>query len=83
MNNEAEHNQMREDQEGSRGLHNCELLVCLVLVFGMDHIKNFKVKEIMVLLCCHLRVRKVEGQEYVTEGIGRILFMGRGFVCLL
>ena len=46
----SEENQGMENQDRSRGLENCEDLVCSVLTFGMDNIDNFKVKELQVLL---------------------------------
>ena len=48
-----EHKQMRDDDEGLIGLDTCEVLVRSVLEFGMDHVNNFKVKDLRVLLCYH------------------------------
>ena len=41
---------MREDYERLKGFETCEVLVHLVLEFGMDHINNLKVKELGMLL---------------------------------
>ena len=46
-----EQNQIREDKQRLKGLDTCEILVRLVLAFGMDHIKNLKVKELRVIIC--------------------------------
>ena len=51
--NKSEQNQIRYDDDRLKGLDTCEVLVCLVLAFGMDRINNLKVKDIRVLLCCH------------------------------
>ena len=48
--NESEQNQMRDDDERLKGLETCEVLVCSVLVFGMDYINNLKVNYLRVLL---------------------------------
>ena len=42
----SEHNQMRDDDDRLKVLETCEVLVCSVLKFGMNHINNLKVKEI-------------------------------------
>ena len=34
--------QMMDNEKSSKGLHNGEVLVCLVLIFGMDHIRTTK-----------------------------------------
>ena len=44
---------VRDDDEGLIGLDTCEVLVRSVLEFGMDHVNNFKVKDLRVLLCYH------------------------------
>ena len=36
-----------------KGIDTCEVLVCLVLGFGMDHINNLKLKDLRVLLFYH------------------------------
>ena len=44
-----------------RGLESCEDLVRSVLIFGMDHINNLKVKDIWVLLHYHFRSERLKG----------------------
>ena len=51
--NKSEQKQMRGDYDRLKGLDTCIVLVCLVLVFVMDHINNLKVKDIRVLLRYH------------------------------
>ena len=48
--NKSEQKYMRENDDMSKDLQTCEVLVRLVLAFVMDHIKNLKVKELRVLL---------------------------------
>ena len=50
-NNKSEHNNMWEDGERLKVLDTCEVLVCLVLAFGIDHINNVIVNELRVLFC--------------------------------
>ena len=52
-NNKYEQKHMRDDGERLKGLETCEVLVCSVLAFGMDHINNLKVKDLRVLFCYH------------------------------
>ena len=59
--NESKHNQMREDNERSKGLENCEVLVCLVLAFVVNCINNIKFKDLRVLLRYHFRSEKLKG----------------------
>ena len=49
-NKKAEQKRIREDDQRLKGLDICEVLVHLVLVFGMNHINNPKVKDLRVLL---------------------------------
>ena len=68
-------------------------MVSLVLLFGMDHINNLKVKDLRVLLCYHFgseklkgRPKKVELVEYVRyffERIGKYFADMEGVRCLL
>ena len=72
----------------------CEVLVCSVLEFGMDHINNLKLEDLRVILHYHfgsekLKViqEKVDLVESVTEfleSIGGILHSGVvcEFVCV-
>ena len=55
---ESEHKQMREDEESSKGLQTCEFLVHLVLVFGINHIKNLKVNYILVFCFAIISAQK-------------------------
>ena len=41
---------MRDDGDRLKGLETCEVLVCSVLAFGMDHINKLRVKDLRVLL---------------------------------
>ena len=59
--NKSEQKQMKGDDERLKFLDTCEVLVRLVLAFGMDHINNLKVKELRVLLCYHLGSEKLKG----------------------
>ena len=38
----SEEKQMRDDDKRLKGLEICEVLVCSVLAFGMDHINNLR-----------------------------------------
>ena len=38
----SEQNHMRDDDVRLKGLETCEVLVCSVLAFGMDHINNLR-----------------------------------------
>ena len=79
---------MRDDDERLKCLETCEFLVCSVLVFGMDHINNLKVKKLRVIFCYHFgsedlkgipnKVELVESIKYFLERIGRVLFIDRG-----
>ena len=87
--NKSEQNQMREDYERSKGLKTCEFLLRSVFEFGMDHIKNLKVKELRMLLHYHFRSEKlksspnkvelVEAVNDFLERIRRVLFRWRGW----
>ena len=49
----SEHRYTRDDDERLKYLETCEVLVCSVLSFDMDHINNLKVKGLRVLLSYH------------------------------
>ena len=53
------------------------VMVCLVLVCGMDHIKNLKVKELNMLLCCYLGSETFKGSQNKLELVETVteLFM--------
>ena len=51
---------MREDDYILEGIETREVLVCLVLLFGMDHINNLKAKDLRVLLCHHYYSEKLK-----------------------
>ena len=57
----SEQKQMMDYYERLEGLETCEVLVCSVLEFGMDHINNLKVKGLSVLLCYHFGSEKLQG----------------------
>ena len=71
----------------------CEVLVCSILSFGMDHINKFKLKDIMVLLCYHFgsekmkripkKVELVDAVKYFLGRIGRVLCRDGGGGCPL
>ena len=52
---------MRDDNERLKIVETCEVLVLLVLAFGMDHINDLKVTDLRVLLHYHFGSEKVEG----------------------
>ena len=49
----SEQKQIRDDDERLKRLETCEVLVCSVFAFGMDHINNPKVKDLRVILGYH------------------------------
>ena len=57
----SEEKQVRDNEDKLRGLESCESLVCSVLIFGMDHINNIKVKELRVLLHYHFGSKRLKG----------------------
>ena len=57
----SEHKHMRDDDERLKSLETCEVLVCSVLEFDMDHINNLKVKDIRVLLSYQFWSEKSNG----------------------
>ena len=62
-----EHKQTRDDDERLKGLETCEVLVCSVLEFGMDHINKLKVKYLRMLLCYHFGPEKLKGAPNKVE----------------
>ena len=44
--NKYENKHGREDEESPKGLQTDEVLVCSILEFNVDHIKNLKLKDI-------------------------------------
>ena len=58
---------MRDDDERFKFLETFEVLVCSVLVFGMDHIIKLKVKEIMVLNRYRFWSEKLKGSPKKVE----------------
>ena len=56
-----EQKQMRDDNNGLKGLETCKVLVCSVLDFGIDHINKLKMKELRMLLCYHFSFEKLKG----------------------
>ena len=62
-----EHNQVRDYDERLKGLDTCEVLVCSVLAFGMDHINNLKVKDLRVLLHYQFGSEKLKGSPKKVE----------------
>ena len=59
--------QMRQDDKRPKGLDTCEVLVCLVLGFGMNHINNRRVKEFRVLLHYNFRSEQLKGGPNKVE----------------
>ena len=88
----SEQEQMRDDDERLKSLETCEVLVCSVLKFGMDHINYLKWKDLRVLLCYHFGSEKLKGipkkvelvgsVKYFLESIGTVLcrYGGVGFL---
>ena len=62
-----EDKQVRENKDRLIGLESCESLVFNVLRFCMDHINNFKVKELWVLLCYHFGSERFKGIRNKSE----------------
>ena len=52
---------MRDDDDSLKGIDTSDFLVCSVLAFGMDHINNLKVKELIV------RIRYQFGSEILKD----------------
>ena len=92
-NNKYEQKQMRDDGDRLKGIETCEVLICSVLAFCMDHINNLIVKDLRVLLRYHSRSenfkrgpKKVELVEAVTyifrkDWDGLVQRWGGGGVC--
>ena len=57
--NKYNNNMRRWYNKRSEGLHNFIVLVCLVLSYGMYHIKNLKVTDLKVLLIYHFQLEKL------------------------
>ena len=66
---------MRQDDEGLKGHDTCEVLVCLVLEFGMDHINNLKVKGLTVPLHSHFESEKLKGSTKKVELVELLIFL--------
>ena len=49
----SEKNQRRDDEVSSEWLQTCTIMVGTVLAYDMNHTKNLKVKDLMVLICYH------------------------------
>ena len=89
----SEHNHMRDDDQKLKGLETCEVFVCSVLEFGMDHIDKLKVKDIRVLIWYNFgskqlkrspkKVGLVEDVKYFLESIGTVLCRDSVVGCLL
>ena len=78
-NKTSEWKQMRDDEERLKGLETCEVLVRSVLAFGMDHINNLKVKDIMVLLRYHFGSEKLKGIPNKVELVGAVKYFFRKY----
>ena len=65
---------MKEDDKSLKGLETCEFLVRSFLAFGVDHINNLKVKELMVLLCCHFGSEKLKGIPKKVELVEAVTY---------
>ena len=59
----SEQKNMRDDEERRKGLDTCEVLVCPVLEFGMDHINNLKVKDIRRFFAITLGQKSLRGSQ--------------------
>ena len=53
---------MMEDENFLKGLDTFDVLVCLVLVFGINQINKLKLKKLRVLLCYHFGSEKLKGR---------------------
>ena len=58
---------MMDDDKRLKGLDTCEFLVCSVLTFGMDHIKNLKLKYLRVIICYQFVSEKLKGSPNILE----------------
>ena len=58
---------MRDDEERFKVFDTYEILVRSVLVFGMYHINNLKVKDLRVLLCYNSGSEKLKGNPKKLE----------------
>ena len=57
----SEQKHIKVDGQRLKGLDTCEVLVCSVLTFGMDHINNLKVKYLRVFLHHHFGSENMKG----------------------
>ena len=72
-NKKYEQKQMRDDDERLKGLETCEVLVRSVLAFGMDHINNFKLKDLRVLLHYQSDSEKLKGIPKKVELVEAVI----------
>ena len=63
----SEENQVRENEDRLIGLESRESLICSVLMIGMDHINNLKVKGIWVLIFYHFELERLKGSQKKVE----------------
>ena len=72
--NKSEQKKMRGDDNRLKVLETCEILVCSVLEFGMDHINNLKLNELGVLLRYHFGSEKLKGSPKKVELVGAVKY---------
>ena len=62
-----EQKQMRDDDKRLKVIDTCEVMVCSVFSFVVDHINNLKVKNLRVLLCYHFGSENLKGVPNKVE----------------
>ena len=66
-------------------IQNCIVFICLVLSFGMDHIKNLRVKYIKILLHYNLWLYNLKGiykKVVFVEAINKLFRTIYVYVCI-
>ena len=73
-NNKYEQYQMRDYEDMLKGIETCEVFVCSVLTFFVDHINDLKVKDIRVLLSYHFVSEKLKGIPKKVEMVEAVKY---------
>ena len=68
---------MIDDEKRLKGIETCEVLVWLVLEFGMDHINNLKFRDLRVLLRYHFGSKILKGISKKVELFGYVKYFYR------
>ena len=67
----------RDDDDRLKGIETFEILVCLVLAFGMDHINKLKVKDLRLLFRYNFGSEKLKGIPKKVELVGSVIYIFR------